>query len=254
MFGKKPWDKAKEFLNNPTIPRFYYKGLALDDSEFISLKELIELEKKEVYAKLLKLRDISNSMISKDDYVIGVNYDEQDGPKLKILLSENASREYNITQYTRLNGYNKTAPSYSINEEILNYLLENKNLTSKLDLMLLKVYFDELTAFKEAIESGIFYHDYSLTDATGEIVISVEHNGYHVEEIKDSIEIPGPFGKVIASRQYNGGYNMDYVYRSSTEESDYSTNIEGCGNIKDAHNILYLHKKLLPPVIQKKIN
>lgn len=254
MFGKKPWDKAKDFLNNPTIPRFYYKGLALDDSEFISLKELIDLEKKEVYAKLLKLRDISNSMISKEDYVIGVNYDEEDGPKLKILLSDEARKEYNITQFTRLNGYNNSAPSYSINKEILNYLLENKNLTSKLDLMLLKVYIDELTAFKDAIEQGIFYQDYSLRDATGEFVISVEHNGYHVEEIKDSIEIPGLFGKITAARQYNGGYNIDYVYRSSTESFDSSTNIEGCGNIRDAHNILYLHKKLLPPTIQKKVN
>lgn len=253
MFGRKPWDTAKDVLNNPTIPRFYFKGLALDDSEFIALRDLIELEKKEVYAKLLKLRDISNSMIEKDAEVIGVEYDEKDGPKLTIMFSDHITTIYNISQTTRLQGSRVGAPSYTINEDILNYLLANKNLKSKLDMMLVSDYIEELTAFKEALTDGTFYADYALRDTTGIFEVSVGHNGYHVEEVKDSISIPHGFGKVVAAREFSGGYGLNYSFFCSDNSANCQTNIEGTGAIRNADTTLYLHKKLLPEVVQTKL-
>ncbi len=251
MFGAKPWDTAREVLNNPTIPRFYFKGLGLEDSDFITLRDLIELEKKEVYAKLLRLRDISNSMIDKDSYIDGVQYSEDGEPRLNLLLSYMSENDFKVSKYTKVG--KSSYPSYSINEDVLNYLLENKNLKSKLDMMLVSDYLEELTAFKEALTDGTFYANYQLKDTSGTFDISVEHDGYHVEEVRDSIIIPDDFGKVVASREYSGGYRLWYTFRCSNGGAEYSTNIDKTGNIRNADSVLYLHKKLLPEIVQAKL-
>lgn len=252
MFGRKPYDGVREVLNNPTIPRFYFSGLALDDSEFVLLKDLIDFEKKEVYAKLLKLRDISNSMIGKEGYIVGVQYDEKEGPRLNLILDETASSTFAITQTTRMNGRNVN-PSYAINEDILNYLLDNKNLKSKLDIMLVGEFIEELTAFREALVNGTFYPNYSIKDTTGEFDISVSHDGYSVNHVKDSIEVPFLFGRVVASRSFSGGYELYYDYSAAEQKAGCSTNIDKTGNIANADKILYLHKKLLPEGVQKRL-
>lgn len=252
MFGRKPYDGVRDVLNNPTIPRFYFSGLALDDSDFVLLKDLIDFEKREVYAKLLKLRDISNSMIGKEGYIVGVQYDEKEGPRLNLVLSESASDSFAITQSTRMGGRTLN-PSYAINEDILNYLLDNKNLKSKLDMMFVNEYIEELTAFREALLDGTFYPNYSVKDTTGEFDVSVSHDGYSVNHVKDSIEIPFLFGRVVASRAFSGGYELYYDYSVAEQKAGYSTNIDKTGNIANADKILYLHKKLLPEAVQKKL-
>lgn len=265
--------RLSKILGSKTIltPNQQFKYLGLNNADFITFNELCDISRKESLAKLYALRDICNHDRNKGDfnYITKIAYQERTRPVLTLLFQQCAVSDFSITEtFTIPNGTfedndeknkdnedneeknknnkekkskDKTVPAYSINSDILDYLLNTAFLRSKLDLHLVEKHRELLELFQEYIQNGPFYPDFHVYDSTGNILISSKHENFIANMDNDSILFPQGFGEINA---YHQGLlvNLDSTYNPITEEIktfvNYPDNVIG--------ERVFIHKALLP--------
>ena len=192
------------------------------------------MSRKETLRKLYALRDMCNLDFANYDLIDGIAYEEGTRPNLTLLFQPCAVSKFKITEFfdvpndeyveqreekeqnkkeseedekedkkdkekVKISTKKKkieTLPAYSIDEDLLEYLLTTKNLSSKLDKFLIEKHRPLLELYKEFLEDGTFYPDFRTCDATGNVSISSKHENYLSLGSIDSIVIPRNFGEI----------------------------------------------------------
>ncbi len=171
--------------------------------------------------------------------------------KYKDILAEIAS--YDINEKIKIrNGeavfdtddYDSRLPAITINEQILDYLLNSTNLGSDLDIALVGTYVDELKQFKAALESGILYPDFYAKDYTGTLGIQSKHRGLTILKPNNSMTIPSDFGKIkVYLNSDSFWHSFKLVYTADDNDYDLTADFNHSGRII---NRGFIHKALLP--------
>ncbi|MDE6292906.1 MAG: hypothetical protein K2L98_04415, partial [Bacilli bacterium] len=145
--------------------------------------------------------------------------------------------------------YDSRLPALTINEQILDYLLNSTNLGSDLDIALVTNYTEELKLFKNALESGILYPDFDTTDFTGTLSIQSKHQGLTILKQNNSMTIPSDFGKItVYLNFYTLWHNLKLVYTADNDEYNISSSLD---NYRRVVNRGFVHKALLPEPYRK---
>lgn len=176
--------------------------------------------------------------------------------KYKDVLAEIAS--YDITEKIKINNgeavfntddYDCRFPAITINEQILDYLLNSTNLGSDLDIALVSTYVDELKQFKAALEAGTLYPDFYAKDYTGTLGIQSRHRGLTILKPNNSMTIPSDFGKITVYLNADTFWHVfKLVYTADDNDYDISSDLNNCGEII---NRGFVHKALLPEPYRK---
>ncbi len=268
--------------NTILTPEQIFTNLGIDNKDFITFDELCSLSRKETLKKLYALRDMCNLDFAKYDLIDGLAYEEGTRPTLTLLFQPCAVSRFKMTEFREVpndvyieqqeekeqkkeeseedkenkESENKkakakfptkkketeTLPAYSINEELLDYLLTTKNLSSKLDKFLIEKHRPLLELYKEFLENGTFYPDFKTCDATGNVLISSKHENYLSLGEIDSIVIPRRFGE-IKIRYSDAWTTYKATYTPIEEEIIESENVILPPRFEDK---VFIHKALLP--------
>lgn len=263
MFKAIASHKIKQNLLNKTSVHKRFSGLNLEESAFMHLEELIQLENKNTYEKILAFREIANMINQKHlPSNQGICYLEKSEPTLRFIFNTYINDlpdiyiedHYKLPQkYHNSNEIVKSSyPYYDVSPAILHYLFKAKNIRTAIDRYLLQEYKEELELFKEYVESFVFYPDYSVVDSSGDFQIHVHHPDFYVSSPMDSISKDSlNLGEVV----------IHYIPKSDKYEIIFPINkgkltgtwdfleINESIGIKDK---IYIHKPMLPPFVQKK--
>lgn len=238
-----------ELLRGAIPPSYQFKGLCLDDEDFITFGDLIELEQLQTTEKYLLLRDIANSILAKEKWVETIEYSEKDEPKMKLIFSPNIVSSYSLV-------VDKEAKSneqayYVVTPQVLDYLLSGRAFNSEIDKMLVTQYKEELLLMKEGLENHTLYANYALLDAYANFRIDVLHKKYRAEHVEENYNPNNKPGAFVDLAYLKGGYIYEYnlVENKEIVSSDHPF-IE---NETLPQSNVYLHKRLLPPHIQNRL-
>lgn len=273
--------RLKEILNSKTIltPNQQFKYLGLNNDDFITFNELCDISREESLAKLYALRNFCNIKLVKDGYLKGIAYQEKIRPVLTLLFQQCVVSKFSITEKFTIpseniiveeeksedkeNEINKETseqkenkskkskdiivPAYSINSDILDYLLNTPILRSQLDKYLVENHRDLLELFKEYIKDGTFYPDFHVWDSTGLIRISSKHENFVTNRGNDSILFPEGFGEINAyfSNYWSDEWDINLTYNPITEKIINQSKYHQIGDR------VFIHKALLPDAYSK---
>ncbi|MDE6292907.1 MAG: hypothetical protein K2L98_04420 [Bacilli bacterium] len=272
--------RLKQILKNNTIltPEQIFTNLCVDDKDFITFNELCDISRKETLKKLYALRDMCNLDFANYDLVEGIAYEEKTRPILTLLFqpcaasrfklaetvkvpreelaeheeekkkkeknavkSEDNKEENEESKDTSKKKSNNNLPAYSIDQDMLDYLLTTKVLRSKLDQFLIEKHRPLLELYKAYLDSGVFCPDFQTCDCTGNFTITSKHEDYLSLGEIDSIIIPEKFGEV--NMHYSGWDTYDVTYNPGTEKMQ---NANGNNVNSDFGERVFIHKALLP--------
>ena len=262
-------------------PEQIFTNLGIDNGDFITFDELCNLSRKETLKKLYALRDMCNLDFANYDLIDGIAYEEGTRPNLTLLFQPCAVSKFKMTEFfdvpndeyveqreekeqkkkeseedteteektdkekTKIPSKKKkteTLPAYSIDADLLDYLLTTKNLSSKLDKFLIEKHRPLLELYKEYLENGTFYPDFKTCDATGNVSISSKHENYLSLGSIDSIVIPRRFGEIKV--HYSDAWTTyNATYTPIEEEVIESENTSLPAGFDDR---VFIHKALLP--------
>lgn len=271
----------KRILNSEDIiyPHQLYRGLNLSEDDFISLRDIFKTCHLKALEKYRHIRNIGNKIIAKDGLLQGISYCETSGPELKLLFKKDKPLDYDrklketkdhnkrnelqeeINTYRiknkdilaqidsfKIEEHDFGFPSYTINQFVINYLLNAVDLASDLDLIITREYLDELTMFNDCLKNGIFYPDFNTVDYTGILKISSEHTYTSLSQ-DNTVVMPTNFGTITVYLDKSGWSSFKIVYKCADDTCKLYTDI----NIKDRKRIPdrgFVHKALLPEQYQ----
>lgn len=271
--------RLKQILKNDTIltPEQIFNTLGIDNKDFITFNELCDISRKETLKKLYALRDMCNLDFANYDLVEGIAYAEKTRPILTLLFQPCAASKFKIADAITVKNVefiepeeeddptrkeesedkkekdekpkskakkkiNENLPAYSIDQDMLDYLLTTNVLRSKLDQFLIEKHRPLLELYKDFLDNGVFYPDFQTYDCTGNFKISSKHENYLSLGEIDSIIIPEKFGEI--NMHYNGLWtSYDATYTPITEKIN---NANGESISSDYGERIFVHKALLP--------
>lgn len=144
--------------------------------------------------------------------------------------------------------YDESFAAYNITEDILDYLLNASNLTSDIEMEFVREYYEELTRYKEALESGVLYPDFAVTDYTGHFNIETNHTRLCIFKQENAINIPKKFGEITICL-YNPSLWNDANFSLTYHANDDNYKIKSSLYPKETENMMergFIHKALLP--------
>lgn len=231
--------ELKELLSTNIPPNLRFKGLALSESDFLSLEDFCAYLYEVDYQKAIALRGICNGILEHYPKIEKITIEEKQQIVLNLLFATSMIKDYHL----KIEKINKeTFGSYPVTSAFLNQFYNGRAITNKADAMVDNLFHTELLLFKQLIEQGILQSDYSLVDSTGLFDIKVTHDDLTFEDICNTITMD-EIAKTKLIAQYSANPFNYLEYSTKENRFNYSNSL---GDHTDIQKKIYIHRPLLP--------
>lgn len=238
-------------INGPELKLLFKNEYPLDWNRYHELEQ--EIKKMEKMKKSIKDAKMRHAIDERNEMNVKlVAFNEKNKDILSQINSFNIDDLVYIKdgEISSKEDYDSTFPAYTINEDVLYYLLNAVNLGSSLDIAIAREYFEELTAFQESLDAGLFYKDFSTVDYTGTLHIETIHDYYTALKPNNCIQPTPNFGKVIVDFDQDFTLHCFNICYTCYNGSCYiQTDLSNKEKILERG---FVHKALLPERYQQK--